>query len=41
MVFPLLTLGVTYAGLAGYRYATEGAEKRRLRAPSNIICIPK
>lgn len=29
--FPLVTLGVTYSGLAGYRYATEGIEKRRLR----------
>ncbi|MGD0075269.1 MAG: adenylate/guanylate cyclase domain-containing protein [Candidatus Binataceae bacterium] len=31
VIFPLLTLGVTYTGLAAYRYATEGAEKRHLR----------
>ena len=31
MIFPLLTLGVTYTGLAAYRYATEGTEKRHLR----------
>ncbi len=31
LAFPLVTLGVTYSGLAGYRYATEGIEKRRLR----------
>ncbi len=30
-LFPLLTLGFTYTGLAAYRYATEGVEKRRLR----------
>lgn len=31
VLLPLFTLGVTYTGLAGYRYATEGVEKRRLR----------
>jgi len=31
VLFPLLTLGFTYTGLAAYRYATEGVEKRRLR----------
>lgn len=31
MIFPLLTLGITYTGLAAYRYATEGTEKRHLR----------
>ena len=31
MIFPLLMLGTTYTGLAAYRYATEGAEKRHLR----------
>jgi len=31
MILPLLMLGVTYTGLAAYRYATEGAEKRHLR----------
>ena len=30
-VLPLMTVGVTYSVLAGYRYATEGFEKRRIR----------
>ena len=41
IVFPLLTLGVTYTGLAGYRYATEGAEKRRLRLAFEHYLHPK
>ncbi|MGH7906655.1 MAG: CHASE2 domain-containing protein [Candidatus Binataceae bacterium] len=31
IVFPLVTVVITYALLASYRYATEGVEKRRLR----------
>ena len=41
IVFPLLTLGVTYTGLAGYRYATEEAEKRRLRLAFEHYLHPK
>jgi adenylate cyclase len=31
VVLPLTAVGVTYGVLAGYRYATEGLEKRRIR----------
>jgi len=31
VLFPIATAFVTYAGLAGYRYLTEGREKRHLR----------
>jgi adenylate cyclase len=31
VVLPMMTLGATYGVLAGYRYVTEGLEKRRLR----------
>jgi adenylate cyclase len=41
IAFPLLTLGIVYGGLAGYRYATEGAEKRHLRSAFEHYLHPK
>jgi adenylate cyclase len=40
VVLPLMTVGVTYSVLAGYRYATEGLEKRRIRRAFDHYLAP-
>ena len=40
VVLPLMTVGVTYSVLAGYRYATEGLENRRIRRAFDHYLAP-